>query len=121
MEQIWPENQSRSSLEERIFELGESVPVGDPTAGDIDWLYGQQLDDFIDAWYTLAKYYEISGDTVISVETISYYVDFSRLLRRLMCDNNIDPKHRQQAEDQLQGLDAMMDEVIKEAGTNRNN
>src|SRR5215211_6816758 len=74
MEEIWPVGKSRGQLEERIFELANSVPLADATAGDYDWLYSQELDQFIEAWWTLAKYYEINTDTVIGVEAMSEYV-----------------------------------------------
>jgi hypothetical protein len=101
--------------------LANSVPIADATAGDYDWLYSQELDQFIEAWWTLAKYYEINTDTVIGVEAMSEFVYYARLLKRIMCDSTLDPKLRQQAEDQMQALDACMDELIKEAVTNLNN
>ncbi|MCI0550055.1 MAG: hypothetical protein L0287_03795 [Anaerolineae bacterium] len=120
MEEINSTDQNRSQLEDRIFELAESVPVG-ASDSDLDWLYSQQLDQFIDAWWALAKYYEEHSDTEIGVEAVSEYVYYARILRRLMCDSTLDPKLRQQAEDQMSALDSYMDEVIKEAGTNLNN
>jgi hypothetical protein len=116
MDEIWPEGKTRAELEERIFELANSIPLENS-----DWLYSEQLDQFIHAWYTLAKYYEVDNDTVIGVETVSEYVDFVRPLRRQMCDSTLDPNLRQQAEDKMSDLDAMMDEVIKEAVSHLNN
>ena len=121
MDEIWPTGQNRSQLETRIVELADLVPLGDTTLGEVDWLFSQQLDEFIHAWWTLAKYYEEHSDTEIGIEAVSEYVNFARLLRRLMSNSTLDAKFRQQAEDQMSALDSFMDEVIKEAGTNLNN
>ena len=51
MEEIWPKGKTRAELEERIFELANNVPLE-----DVEWIYSEQLDQFIHAWYTLAKY-----------------------------------------------------------------
>ena len=115
MDEIWPEGKTRVELEERIFELANSVPLENS-----DWLYSEQLDQFIEAWYTLAKYYEINSDTVIAVEAVSEYVSYARLLKRVMRDSTIEPRHRQQAEDQMSALDAYTDELIKQAVSNLN-
>jgi len=120
MDEIWQEGKTRPQLENHIVDMANNVPVSDPKTGNFDWLYSQQLTEFIDAWYALAKYYEISSDTVVSVEAISEYVSYTRLFRRLMSDDTLDEKHRQRAEEQLTDLDSHMDEIIKEAVSNLN-
>lgn len=111
MEEINAKGTDRSSeVENRIIELAHSVPIEDE-----EWLSSQQLHDFIHAWWLLARYYAKNNETVIGVEVISEYVDFARLLRKLMCDSTIDPKIRQQAEDNMVDLDGGIDEVFKEA------
>lgn len=115
MEEIWPTGQSRSQVEARILELANSVPLDNS-----DWVSSEQFQEFIDAWWTLAKYYEINTDTVIGVEAMSEYIYFARLLRRMISDSILDPKLRQQAEDQMESLEACLDEVIKEAVSNLN-
>lgn len=120
MEEIYSTGPDRSQLEDRIVELAESVPVG-PSGSDLDWLYDQQLYEFIDVWWALARYYSENRDTVIGVEVVSEYVYYARLLRRLMCDSTLDPKLRQQAEDQMRDLDSGMDEVVKEAVSHLDN
>lgn len=120
MEEIYSKDQNRSQLEGRIVELAESVPMGSSDS-DLDWLYSQQFDQFIDAWRALARYYAENTDTVISVEVVSEYVSYARLLTRLISDNTLEPKFRQQAEDQMSRLDWVMDEVIKEAVSHLNN
>jgi hypothetical protein len=121
MDDIWPEGKKRGELEERIFELANGVPLGDSTKGEFDWLYSHELDQFLDAWYTLAKYYEINDDIEIGVEAVSDYVAFVRLFRRILSDGTFEQRHRQQAEDKLNELDGNMDELIKQAVTNLNN
>ena len=115
MNEIWPEGKTRRELENRIYELAEAVPVGDSTKGEFDWLFSHELDEFIEAWYTLAKYYEINPDTVIGVEVVSEYVSYARLFTRLMHDHSLEAKFRQQAQDQMSTLDAYMDELISQA------
>jgi len=116
MEEIYSVDQDRSQIEARILELAESVPVGDS-----DWPHSQQLYQFIDAWYDLGRYYAAHTDTVIGVEVVSEYVNFARLLRRLMSDSTLEPKLRQQAEDQMRDLESGIDKVIFEAVSNLNN
>ena len=120
MEEIYSTGHERKKLENRIVKLAESVPVGGSDS-ELAWLYGQELDEFIDTWWTLAKYYEEHSDTEIGVEVVSEYVYYSRIFRRLICDVTLDPRIRQQAEDQMRDLDAGMDEVIKEAVSHLNN
>jgi hypothetical protein len=116
MEDIYFTDQNRSQLENRILELAESVPVGDP-----NWPHSQQLYQFIDAWYDLGRYYAAHTDTVIGMEIVSEYVNFARLLRRLISDSTLDHKLRQQAEDRMRDLESAIDKVIFEAGSNLNN
>ena len=115
MDEIRPKGKTRAELEERIFVLANSIPLE-----DLGWLYSEQLDQFVHAWYTLAKYYEINNDTLIGVEAVSAYVDYTRLLSRIMSDDAIEQGHRQQAQDKLSDLEAMMDEVFKEAVSHLN-
>ena len=115
MEDIWPTGQSHEQVEERVIELANLVPLDNS-----EWIYSQEFEQFLDAWWTLAKYYEINTDTVISVETMSEYVAYARLLQRIMHDSTLNSKYRQQAEDQMEVLDGCINEVIKEAVSNRN-
>ena len=121
MDNIWPRGKKREELEERIFELANSVPVGDETKGEFDWLDSPELEEFFAAWYKLAKYYEINDDIEIGVEAVSYYVEFVRLFRRILANGMIEESVRQQAEDKLNELEGNMDELIKEAVSNLNN
>ena len=116
MKDIYFTDQNRSQMEDRILELANSVPLE-----DANWPHTQQLDQFIDAWYDLGRYYAAHSDTVIGVEAVSEYVNFARLLRNLMSDGTLDTKLRQQAEDQMQALEGAIDEVVKEAVSNLNN
>ena len=120
MDDIWPQGKKRGELEERIYELANSVPVGNEMKGELDWLYSHELEEFLDAWYTLAKYYEINDDIEIGVEAVGYYVEFVRLFRRILSNDRIEQSHRQQSEDKLNELDGNMDELIKQAVSNLN-
>jgi hypothetical protein len=115
MEDIFFTDKNRSQMEDRILELANGVPVQDS-----DWPHSQELYQFIDAWYDLGRYYAAHSDTVIGVEASSEYVNFARLLRRIMCDSTLETAFRQQAEDQLLALEGGMDKVIFEAVSNLN-
>ena len=116
MEDIYFTDQNRSQMEDRIVALAESVLVEDS-----DWPHSQQLDEFIHAWYDLARFYAAHSDTIIGVEAVCEYVDFARLLRKLMGDSAMDAELRQQAEDQMFALEGGMEKVIFEAVSNLNN
>ena len=106
----------RDQLEAYILELADSVPIDAS-----EWTQSKELYKFIDAWHEFAKYYAKYTDTVMGIEALSEYVYFVRLLRKIMCDNALDARTRQQAEDQLSALESAMDDIIKEAGSNLNN
>lgn len=110
------EHPSREFWENRIDERANAIPL---TSGP-DWINSEEFSLFIDAWFSLSKFYERYTDTVIGVDAFSAYVDFTRLLRVLITDNTVDLAIREAAQERIGELEGVMSEVIKEAGTNFN-
>jgi hypothetical protein len=110
------DNEERDQWEERIIEASNQVDNMQP-----DWFNSKEWDLFIEAWYNLSKYYETHTDTVIGIEVVREYSDLMRLLRRLLCDEKLNVEIRKQVEEKIIELEHPMDEIIKEAVTNKYN
>jgi hypothetical protein len=108
-------NQARREIEQHIEALGWNVDIAKP---DLAWLDDGELSDFIGAWAVLARYYAETDDSQMSMDAISTYVDFTRLLRRIALNPDVDESQRQLALDRLESLEAAMDDIIREGVTN---
>ena len=106
----------RKQIEERIVRASESVEVSKPLGG---WLDDKEIEVFLDTWYELVQFYQEHDDTMLDVEVIREYVRFVRLLNLLVSNMNLDDDHRDQAETTLEELEGYMDEIVKEAVTNK--
>jgi hypothetical protein len=109
---------SRRDLEKRIVQTGEAI---DLMKQDGSWLDDDEFRKFLDAWWDLNRFYEEHTDTVISIETIREYVDFVRLLRGMMVDDEIAKEFQQKAKDELEAIEYYMDEIIREGVSNLEN
>jgi hypothetical protein len=114
--QAMDDNEERDQLEERIIEASNLIDNMQP-----DWCNSKEWDLFIESWYQLAKYYETHTDSVIGIEVVREYSNFVRLLRKLLCDEKLDLEIRKQVEEKIIELEGRMDEIIKEAVTNKYN
>ena len=110
------DNEERDRLEERIIEASNQIDNMQP-----DWFNSKEWDLFIESWYDLTKYYETHTDSVIGIEVVREYSDLMRLLRRLLCDEKLDLEIRKLVEEKIIELEGRMDEIIKEAVTNKYN
>ena len=106
---------TRLRIENMIERKSYSIDIIKPSAG---WLNDPEWDEFLDSWSELINYYASQGDTVIGPIALGVYVDFARILRKLLLSGELDEKQREQAEEGLISLDGSMDEVRKETRTN---
>jgi hypothetical protein len=105
----------RALLEKQIMEKRWKVDISKP--GGL-WVEDDEFEAFLDAWSDLASYYSShADDTVIGVEVLREYVDFTRLLRRLVMNEEIDATRREKAMDDLEYLEARLEEIITEVVT----
>ncbi len=111
-------NISRAELEKRIVALGEAVDLTKPNSG---WLEDDNFRAFLDAWNSLKQFYGEHTDTIIGIEVLREYVDYARLLRRMLSDDNLSKEIRQKARDALEGLEYYIDEIIRSGVTNQEN
>ena len=102
---------TRRRLVARIGALADAIDIED-IAGAYGWPDMPQFDAFVSAWDELINYYRASADTVVDVEILKAYVDYSRLLRDLLASPVIDPQQRAQARSALESLETRMDQVI---------
>src|SRR5690349_17537738 len=110
------DNEERDQWEERIVEASNQIDNMQP-----DWFTSTEWDLFIDAWYNLVHYYEEHADTVIGVEAVREYHHIMRLFRRTLWDERLSLDIHRQIEDKIAELEGVMDEIIKEAVTNKFN
>ena len=110
------DNEERDQWEEQIIEASNQIDNMQP-----NWFNSTEWDLFIDAWYNLVKYYAEHADAVIGVEVVREYHDLMRLLRRIICDEKLGLDTRQQVKEKASELEGVMDEIIKEAVTNKYN
>lgn len=116
MDEMTIRGSNRSQMEVRIIESAENVPLL-----QIDWVNSQEFGYFIDTWIDLLTFYRLHTDTVIGLEAIGEYVSFMRLLRRLMSSDKVDASLRERAEEHLNTLEGVMEEIIVAAVSNLEN
>jgi hypothetical protein len=106
---------TRAELEQQIIEKSWAVDVT-KLAGA--WLDDKEFDEFLSAWGDLVNYYAgHADDTVISVEVLREYLHFTRLLRRMLLDRNLNIERREQAEMAIGGLENALEDIITEVVT----
>ena len=106
---------ARYSLERRIADLANEVPVETPPA---NWVTGPDFDNFILSWLDLKEYYELNDDTVIGPEVISEFIRISRELRHIVVNSEQTPDTREHASEQLTGLELTVELTLWEATNN---
>jgi hypothetical protein len=109
---------SRKELEEQIVDNAEAV---DLMKRDGSWLNDAEFAAFLKSWHDLKWFYTEQSDTVISIEVLREYVDYSRLLRRTATDDAIAREFQLLAEEALESLEYNVDEIIREGVTNLEN
>lgn len=106
----------RESLERRMVDLAIEIEADDSS---VDWLRSQAYEAFMDAWRGLRDYHAAHTDPVMDIELVREYRDLSRLLRELMLNDKLSVEEKAQAEEELQGLEYWLEEVIAMAVSNR--
>jgi hypothetical protein len=106
----------RKQIEERIVNTSKSVKVSKPSGS---WLDDREITEFLDAWCELVEYYQEYDDTMLDVEVVREYVRFVRILNHLLSEVGLEEKHHEQAGTILEELEGYMDEIMKEAVTNK--
>lgn len=107
----------RNAIEQEIVRCALAVnTVPNPPGG---WLNDDEIDEFIDAWEDLILYYQGSKDFVVDIEVVREYHDFLRRLFDLVLDPELEAGLRERASEVLEELQGQMDELLKEAITNK--
>ncbi len=106
---------TRTELEKRIMEKGEEIDVSKPDAA---WLDDEAFEEFLSAWQDLVRYYAShADDTVIGVEVLREYLDYTRLLRKVLLYQDIDKERREKVNEAIISLEHILGEIIKEVVT----
>jgi hypothetical protein len=105
----------RIELEKQIIEKEWEINL---SLSDLTWLDSDGLEKLLNAWGELAKYYAShADDTAISVEVLRSYLHYTRMLREILLNEDIDTKMRERAKDTLVDLEWCLEEIIKEVVT----
>ncbi len=109
-------NPSREYWEKRIAETADTIPL---SLNPPDWVNSQELLSLVDSLYDIGSFYAYHHtDTVLDVEVVSAYVDFSRLLRHVVDDTTVDIAIREKAQERLEDFEGAMTKILFEAGAN---
>lgn len=98
----------RSQIEDHIFTLARKVDLQDAR-----WIEGEALAELLAAWRKLARYYEWNHDTTIDAHILKLYMRYAVALRRMIEDERLTPRRRQQARSVLSGLNEHLDGVFR--------
>ncbi len=98
----------RRQVEDRIFTLARKVDTQDAR-----WIDGEALAEFVDAWRSLARYYEWNRDTTIDAHLLKLYMRYAVSLRRVIEDERLSQRRRQQARGVLGSLNEHLDGVFR--------
>jgi hypothetical protein len=109
---------SRADLEKRIVENAAAVDLMKQGAS---WLDDDEFRAFLNSWRTLKRFYSEHTDTVISIEVLREYVDYTRLLRRIISEPESAEEIQVKAKDALEAIEYYIDEIIREGVTNLEN
>ncbi len=105
----------RNELESHIIKTEWDV---DTSLSDLAWLESNELEAFLKAWRDLVNYYAShADDSVIDVETLRSYIHFTRMLRKVMLEPDIETKRREQAEEALIHLEWTLEQIVTEVVT----
>jgi hypothetical protein len=111
-------NSSRIEWENRIVQRAEAINLLKENAS---WLNDEEVDAFLESWYDLKRFYEEDVDTEFGISVLREYVHFTRLIRRILSDNNIPNEIRQKAQASLDDIEYYIDEIIREGVSNIEN
>jgi hypothetical protein len=103
----------RRQIEDNLLALARKLDTRDAR-----WLEGQIFSDFLNAWRSLAQYYELSHDKSIDAHLLKLYVRFAALLRRVVEDERMTQRRRQRAKTALHDLNAHLDGVFRQIDRN---
>jgi hypothetical protein len=99
----------RRQIEDSLLSLARRLDTRDAR-----WLEGQVFSDFLNAWRSLAQHYERSRDTSIDAHILKLYMRFAVVLRRVVEDERMAQRRRQQARTALHDLNAQLDNVFRQ-------
>jgi hypothetical protein len=109
----------RISLEQSLIEKSLAVDNSQPAQL---WLEDPKLEVFIAEWDRLINYYQHhANDKDIGVEVIREFLDFNRLFRNILLDENESKQTRERATEHLETLEYRLSEIIKEVVTHLEN
>jgi hypothetical protein len=103
----------RREIEDNIVTLARKVDTRDAR-----WLDGELFSDFIDAWHTLAHYYERSQDTTLDAHVLKTYMRYAVTLRHVFEDERLSKRRRVQAMASLNDLNNEVDGVFRQIERN---
>jgi hypothetical protein len=99
----------RRQIEDNLLALARKLDTQDAR-----WLEGQVFSDFLNAWRSLAQYYEWSHDRSIDAHLLKLYMRFAVTLRRVIEDERMAQRRRQRAKAALHDLNAQLDGVFRQ-------
>lgn len=103
----------RRQIEDNLLALARKLDTHNAR-----WLEGQVFSDFLNAWRSLAQYYEWSHDRTIDAHVLKLYMRFAVVLRRVVEDERAAQRRRQRARSALRDLNANLDGVFRQIERN---
>jgi hypothetical protein len=105
----------REALEKSIIDKSWQINI---SKRNPEWVHDPEVEVFLDAWYALRSYYaEHPNDTVIGVEVLKAYLDYTRLLRKILQNDEVEVGIRERAEEIIESLEGELEWIITEVVT----
>jgi hypothetical protein len=99
----------RRQIESSLLSCARKVDTSDK-----NWLDSQPFAQFIDAWHSLAHYYDWNQDTTLDAHVLKLYMRYAVLLRQTFEDTRAPQRRRQRAKAILRDLNQHLDGVFRQ-------
>jgi len=106
----------RRKIEDKITAHYEAVDWG---AKDGAWVEGTTFEDFVFSFFELRRYYELSDDVAVGLETLRVYMDGLRALQAVAMRRDVSIDRQETAKRMIYELNHQVEAVMYEVDRNR--
>ena len=106
----------RRKIEDKINAHYEAV---DWDAKDGAWVEGMPFEDFVFSYFELRRYYELSDDVAVGLDTLRVYMDGLRALQAVAMRRDVSIDRQETAQRMIYELNHQVEAVMYEVDRNR--
>jgi hypothetical protein len=107
-----PDEQARKAIEQRIVSSAKNIRL----RPGVECFDNDAVQEFLQAWRDLARYYKEHDDRMINIEVVGEYFEWVDVFDWMFGDENLNMKCRKEAEEVYMELHVRMDDIIEMNG-----